>query len=115
NTAPLKARVEPGTARQSFPQGRTKQVGVEKRGKRRPGGDAQTGADALHAAPEPAVAKATPAAAKAPIGRTATPPTPAAPPRGSGVVPQTLTEDEHAARVHALADARVREQGERAQ
>src|SRR6516164_547173 len=114
-TLTLKPRVETGTVRQSFPHGRSKQVVVEKRGKRRLGADAPGGAEAPHAVAEPTVAKATPAAAKAPIGRTATTTTPAAPPRGSGVVLQTLTEDEHAARVHALADARIREQEERRQ
>ena len=39
-TLALKPRVETGTVRQSFPHGRTKQVVVEKRGKRRVGGDA---------------------------------------------------------------------------
>ena len=67
-----------------------------------------------HAAPEPVVAKAAPVTAKAPLGRPAASPPPAAPARGgSGVVLRTLTEDEHAARVSALADARVREQEER--
>src|ERR671935_126899 len=37
-TLTLKPRVETGTVRQSFPHGRTKQVVVEKRGKRRVGG-----------------------------------------------------------------------------
>ncbi len=108
-TLTLKPRVETGTVRQSFPHGRTKQVVVEKRGKRRVGGDGLL-TDAPHAAPEPAVAKAAaPATAKAPLG-----PRPAGPPRKpSGVVLQTLTEDEHAARVSALADARQREVEER--
>src|SRR5204863_402002 len=39
-TLTLKPRVETGTVRQSFSHGRTKQVVVEKRGKRRLGGDA---------------------------------------------------------------------------
>ena len=39
-TLTLKPRVETGTVRQSFSHGRTKQVVVEKRGKRRIGGDA---------------------------------------------------------------------------
>ena len=39
-TLTLKPRVETGTVRQSFPHGRTKQVVVEKRGKRRIGGEA---------------------------------------------------------------------------
>src|ERR1700726_3794418 len=110
-TLTLKPRVETGTVRQSFPHGRTKQVVVEKRGKRRVGGDTQ-GAEAPHA-PEPVVAKAAPAA-KAPLGgRQAASPQPAAPRNASGVVLRTLTEDEHAARVSALADARVREMEER--
>src|SRR6478735_4780640 len=83
-TLTLKPRVETGTVRQSFPHGRTKQVVVEKRGKRRVGGDAP--AEAPHAAPEPA--KAAPAIARAPLGgRTAASPASAAPSRKpSGVV-----------------------------
>src|SRR5499427_183211 len=111
-TLTLKPRVETGTVRQSFPHGRTKQVVVEKRGKRRIGGDATT--EAAHAAPEPVAAKAAPTPAKVPLGRPAASPPPAAPARGgSGVVLQTLTQDEHAARVSALADARAREIEER--
>ena len=53
-TLTLKPRVETGTVRQSFSHGRTKQVVVEKRGKRRVGGDAP--ATETHA-PEPVVAK----------------------------------------------------------
>src|SRR6201981_2938227 len=115
-TLTLKPRVETGTVRQSFPHGRTKQVVVEKRGKRRVGGD---GPETPHAAPEPVAAsvKAAPApiTAKAPVGgRPAPSSQSSAPPRKpSGVVLQTLTEDEHAARVSALADARAREIEER--
>ncbi len=108
-TLSLKPRVETGTVRQSFPHGRTKQVVVEKRGKRRIGGDAPVTETAR--APEPVAAKAAPAA-KAPLGRPAASP-PAAPRNASGVVLRTLTEDEHAARVSALADARAREVEER--
>src|SRR5664279_1640847 len=88
-TLTLKPRVEPGTVRQSFSHGRTKQVVVEKRGKRRVGGDAP--ATETHA-PEPVVvAKAAPVKA-APLARPAAPP---APPRSnSGVVLRTLTDDE---------------------
>src|ERR1700682_1673001 len=94
-TLTLKPRVETGTVRQSFSHGRTKQVVVEKRGKRRVGGDAP--------------AKAAPA--KAPLAR---PASPSAPPRsGSGVVLRTLTEDERTARASALADAKVRDVEER--
>jgi translation initiation factor IF-2 len=110
-TLTLKPRVETGTVRQSFSHGRTKQVVVEKRGKRRVGGDAP--ATETHA-PEPAAAKVAAPPAKAPLGR----PAPAAsPPRnaGSGVVLRTLTEDERSARASALADARMRDIEERRQ
>ncbi len=104
-TLTLKPRVETGTVRQSFSHGRTKQVVVEKRGKRRVGGE--TPATETHAA-EPVVAKAAPA--KAPLAR----PAPAAPPRSSsGVVLRTLTEDERTARASALADAKIRDVEER--
>src|SRR3954447_16046726 len=82
-TLSLKPRVETGTVRQSFPHGRTKQVVVEKRGKRRIGEGPET-----VRAPEPA-AKAAPAAtAKTPLGRAAASP-PAAARGGSGVVLRT--------------------------
>jgi translation initiation factor IF-2 len=104
-TLTLKPRVETGTVRQSFSHGRTKQVVVEKRGKRRVGGE--TPATETHAA-EPVVAKAAPA--KAPLAR----PAPSAPPRSSsGVVLRTLTEDERTARASALADAKIRDVEER--
>ncbi|THD65592.1 MAG: translation initiation factor IF-2 [Bradyrhizobium sp.] len=106
-TLTLKPRVETGTVKQSFSHGRTKQVVVEKRGKRRIGGDAPV-TDASHA-PEPVVAKAAPA--KAPLTRPATPA--AAPRSNSGVVLRTLTEDERTARASALADAKVRDVEER--
>ncbi len=106
-TLTLKPRVETGTVKQSFSHGRTKQVVVEKRGKRRVGGDVP--ATETHA-PEPVVAKAAPA--KAPLARPAAAP-PAAPRRASGLVLPTLTEDERSARASALADARVRDVEER--
>src|ERR1700755_316982 len=88
-TLSLKPRVETGTVRQSFPHGRTKQVVVEKRGKRRIG----EGPTETARAPEPA-AKAAPAApAKAPLGRPASS-APMPPRNASGVVLRTLTEDE---------------------
>src|SRR3977135_1472670 len=105
-TLTLKPRVETGTVRQSFSHGRTKQVVVEKGGKRRVGG----AAPAETHAPEPVVAKPAPVVAKAPTGR---PAAPAAPRAGSGVVLRTLTEDERSARASALADAKVREIEER--
>ncbi len=105
-TLTLKPRVETGTVRQSFSHGRTKQVVVEKRGKRRVAGDPAT--TEAHA-PEPAAAKAAPA--KASPARPAAPP--AAPRSSSGVVLRTLTEDERSARASALADAKVRDVEER--
>src|SRR5258708_40017718 len=90
-TLTLKPRVETGTVRQSFSHGRTKQVVVEKRGKRRVGGDAPA-APETHA-PEPVAVKAAPA--KAPRAAAAAP---AAPRSNSGVVLRTLTEDERSAR-----------------
>src|SRR6266436_1705479 len=113
-TLTLKPRVETGTVRQSFPHGRTKQVVVEKRGKRRVGGDGQ-GPEAPHTAPEPVAAKAAPAAGKPQLARAAAHAPPAQSRNASGVVLRTLTEDEHAARVSALADARLRDQEERRQ
>jgi translation initiation factor IF-2 len=106
-TLSLKPRVETGTVRQSFSHGRSKQVVVEKRGKRRLPGEGAAPAEAP--APEP-VAKAAPAAKPASGGR---PAAPAAPRSGSGVVLRTLTEDERSARASALADAKVREEEER--
>src|SRR4029453_10281356 len=104
-TLTLKPRVETGTVRQSFSHGRTKQVVVEKRGKRRVAADAA-------AAETPAAdttAKAAPA--KAPLSR---PAAPSAPPRAaSGVVLRTLTEDERTARGSGLPEAKVRDDEER--
>src|SRR5581483_8696744 len=107
-TLTLKPRVETGTVRQSFSHGRTKQVVVEKRGKRRIGGDTSL-ADAASAT-EAAAAKG--ATAKAPLARQATTPPPA-PRSNSGVVLRTLTEDERTARASALADAKLRDVEER--
>src|SRR3954454_3631625 len=101
-TLTLKPRVETGMVRQSFSHGRTKQVVVEKRGKRRVGGDAPDAAQA----PEPAKA----APAKPVLTRPAAAP---APRSGSGVVLRTLTEDERTARASALADAKQRDVEER--
>src|SRR6266702_2297713 len=112
-TLTLKPRVETGTVRQSFSHGRTKQVVVEKRGKRRVGGDAP--ATETHAAPEPVVAKVPPPPPPKPplSGRPGG--SASAQPRnaGSGVVLRTLTEDERSARASALADAKVRDIEER--
>ncbi|ULL01154.1 translation initiation factor IF-2 [Bradyrhizobium sp. I71] len=104
-TLSLKPRVETGTVRQSFSHGRSKQVVVEKRGKRRIGDGPEPHAPEVAAKPAPAA----PAAPSRPA--------PPAPPRnaGSGVVLRTLTEDERSARASALADAKLREVEERRQ
>src|SRR6476646_6605059 len=107
-TLTLKPRVETGTVRQSFSHGRSKQVVVEKRGKRRLPGEPPATAEAP--APEPVAKTAKAAPAKPAPGR---PAAPAAPRSGSGVVLRTLTEDERSARASALADAKVREEEER--
>jgi len=102
----LKPRTETGVVRQSFSHGRSKQVVVEKVKRR-----------SIGAAPE---AKAEPAPTEAPKKRVAVSkagaaaaPTPVEAPKPSGVVLRTLTEEERAARAHALADSRVREAEER--
>lgn len=123
-TLSLKPRVETGTVRQSFSHGRTKQVVVEKRGKRRIGGDAPVTAAPevpqppapVVVAPEPVVVAkvAAPApAAPAPRAPMHRGPSPSTRSGGSGVVLRTLTEDERSARASALADARVRDLEER--
>ncbi|MDE2065681.1 MAG: translation initiation factor IF-2 [Bradyrhizobium sp.] len=106
-TLTLKPRVETGTVRQSFSHGRTKQVVVEKRGKRRLAGEAP--AAEAPGTSEPTVAKAAPA--RTPLTRPAA--APAAPRNNSGVVLRTLTEDERSARASALADAKARDDEER--
>src|ERR1700760_3164808 len=63
-TLTLKPRVETGTVRQSFSHGRTKQVVVEKRGKRRLGGDGP-GTEAAPQAPETGGGKPAPRGPKA--------------------------------------------------
>jgi translation initiation factor IF-2 len=104
-TLSLKPRTETGVVRQSFSHGRTKQVVVEKKTKRRLAGDP---------APAPEAAPAAPAPVAAPVRVAPRAPEPTRPPaRKSGVVLQTLTEDEQSARASALADARVREEEER--
>jgi translation initiation factor IF-2 len=115
-TLTLKPRgVEQGVVRQAFSHGRSKAVVVEKV-KRRVGGapaKAEAAAPATDGAPAKRAARAAaaPPAAAAPATAPAQAPPPA-PPK-SGVVLRTLTEDEQKARVHALADARLREAEER--
>src|SRR6202035_551662 len=88
-TLTLKPRVETGTVRQSFSHGRTKQVVVEKRGKRRVAGDAP--APETHA-PEPVVAKPVAPVAKPQVPTRSARRAPA-PHSSSGVVLRRLTKD----------------------
>src|SRR3978361_131966 len=104
-TLTLKPRVETGTVRQSFSHGRTKQVVVEKRGKRRIGGDGPATETPAHT---PAPPKAAAPGAQPPLRAVGTPMR-----SGSGVVLQKLSEEERAARANALADAKVRDVEER--
>jgi translation initiation factor IF-2 len=100
----LKPRTETGVVRQSFSHGRSKQVVVEVKKRRAPGGEPKA-----EAAPAVEIKKPV---AKSKAGATAAPAaTPAAP--KSGVVLRTLTEEERTARASALADSRVREAEER--
>src|SRR3954470_16426022 len=104
-TLTLKRGVEQGMVRQSFSHGRTKPVVVEKV-KRRVIGPGEARVEMAPAAPQAPGARR--------MGGAAAPSTPAAqPPKPSGVVLRTLTEEERSARAHALADARVREAEER--
>ncbi len=106
-TLSLKGRsVEQGVVRQSFSHGRTKAVVVEKVKSR------------VHGKPRPEVSTPTPAAGnRAATGKVPPPApvqqTPVAPPKPSGVVLRTLTEEERTARARALGDARLREAEER--
>ncbi|WP_230531732.1 translation initiation factor IF-2 [Microvirga roseola] len=115
-TLSLKRPVEQGVVRQSFSHGRSKAVVVETV-KRRPA--VGPGAKDEKAAPQQAAPAAKPAAAA---------PKPAAPAaqgrpqrsggassstRSSGVVLQTLSEQERDARMNALADARRRDEEDR--
>jgi translation initiation factor IF-2 len=117
-TLTLKPRgVEQGVVRQSFSHGRTKAVVVEKV-KRRVGGPIKAESPASASADGASAKRAATArpAVVPPVAAPATVPAqaPAAPaPKPSGVVLRTLTEDEQKARVHALADARLREAEER--
>jgi translation initiation factor IF-2 len=109
--------VEQGVVRQSFSHGRTKQVVVEKKPKRRMPGEggpqelrtaeAPPAKVAATTARAPVAAAAAPAAA--PVARQAPPP-----PRGAGgVLLRTLTDEERNARATALADSRQRDLEER--
>ncbi len=112
-TLHLKRPVDQGTVRQSFSHGRTKVVVVEK--KRRvlgPGEAAAPIALASKPAPVAAAPAPAPAAPVAPRAPTPAPRAPTPPPR-TGVVLQTLTEEERSSRARALNEARVREEEDR--
>jgi translation initiation factor IF-2 len=109
-TLSLKGRgVEHGMVKQSFSHGRTKTVVVEKvRSRTAPKAKVEA------PAPEKAGAKRSTVTAKSGTAATAATPAPATPAaKPSGVVLRTLTEEEQKARVHALADARLRDAEER--
>jgi translation initiation factor IF-2 len=108
-TLTLKRGVEQGVVRQSFSHGRTKPVVVEKVKRRVVGGEPkpEPPAPVVERTPPRRVVSGRPAASA---------PAPAAPPpKPSGVILRTLTEEERSARAHALADARLREAEERRQ
>src|SRR5215470_12867232 len=105
-TLSLKARgVEQSVVRQNFSHGRTKQVLVEKVKTRAPG---KPKAEPTVVAPSPPPAGKRPGAS-APAARGPA----AAPAKPSGLVLKTLTAEEQQARVHALADARLKDAEER--
>jgi len=106
-TLSLKARgVEQSVVRQNFSHGRTKQVLVEKVKTRAPGKAKVEPPPPAPAAPPPAQSKRS----GAPSGRGQSA---AAPAKPSGLVLKTLTAEEQQARVHALADARLKDAEER--
>jgi translation initiation factor IF-2 len=119
-TLHLKRPVEQGTVRQSFSHGRSKVVVVEK--KRRVDVPVREAGAAAPAAPAPTPAPVSarpaqspaPAAPVAPRGPTSGHPRPASPtPPRTGVVLQTLSDEQREARARALADARAREEEDR--
>ncbi|MBX9823481.1 MAG: translation initiation factor IF-2 [Xanthobacteraceae bacterium] len=117
STLSLKPRTETGTVRQSFSHGRSKQVVVEvKKRRAAPDGKPETAAPAPAAAPVAAPSAKRPGpgapAGKASAARPAAQAS-AAPPKSSGVVLRTLTDEERNRRAHALGDARLREAEER--
>jgi translation initiation factor IF-2 len=107
-TLSLKARgVEQSVVRQNFSHGRTKQVLVEKVKTRAPAGKPK-----VEPPPPPAPAAAPPAQGKR-SGAPGRGQPAAAPAKPSGLVLKTLTAEEQQARVHALADARLKDAEER--
>jgi translation initiation factor IF-2 len=112
-TLTVKRNVEQGVVRQSFSHGRSKSVVVEtvKRRTIAPAGKKAEAPEVKRAAPA-AAPKAAPKAA-APAPKPAAIPDSHIPPKPSGVVLRTLTEEERDARGKALDRARVREAEER--
>src|SRR5579862_6179868 len=113
-TLTLKRGVEQGVVRQSFSHGRTKTVVVEKLKRRvvgpgdgKPADAAATGGTAAAARRGTTVPTAKAAGVTAPAAPATAPAIPGAKP--SGVVLRELTKEEHSARAHALADARLRD------
>src|SRR5215813_2090505 len=106
-TLSLKARgVEQSVVRQNFSHGRTKQVLVEKVKTRAPG-------KAKVEPPPPAPAPPPPPQSKRSGASSGRHQAAAAPAKPSGLVLKTLTAEEQQARVHALADARLKDAEER--
>jgi translation initiation factor IF-2 len=114
-TLTLKRSVEQGVVRQSFSHGRTKQVVVEKLKRRAVGpGEGKTAEAAPSVALPPATARRGMAVPAVKGGASAAPATaPGAGSKPSGVVLRQLTKEEHSARAHALADAKIRDGEER--
>ena len=103
--------VEQGVVRQSFSHGRSKAVVVEKV-KRRVAGPSEAKAEPAAAADRGALPKRPAPGAKVPAAAAAPAAVPT-PPKSSGVVLRTLTEEERSARAQALAGAQLRELEER--
>ena len=104
STLSLKSRTETGVVRQSFSHGRSKQVVVEVKKRRGVGGEGKAEPPPPPVAPPPVAKRAAPAAKPA---------APAPAPKPSGILLQTLTEEERSRRANALGDARQREFEER--
>lgn len=119
-TLSLKRPVEQGTVRQSFSHGRSKSVVVETV-KRRPAVGPGGAKDEKPAAAPQAAAPVSAPKPAAPAPRPAAPAQGGRPQRGgpssnaprSGVVLQTLSDQERDARMNALADARRRDEEDR--
>jgi translation initiation factor IF-2 len=118
-TLTLKRGVEQGLVRQSFSHGRTKTVVVEKLKRRAVGpGDGKAADAAATGGTAAAARRGTAAPTAKAAGVVTAPAAPAIAPaipsaKPSGVVLRELTKEEHSARAHALADAKLRDAEER--